>query len=148
MCDDVSVNYWLEGLRCRIEYYEPYDDKIFGLNHVPDMESSDENHQEEVYVNLWDCQQERNESSKRFEIKFAEVCRLSAVFLDEVEELEDSQDYPRSVVKSDSDLPVYVMLWKNQIRENYCEEPQTILETQVSARARTGRSHLNFKMFY
>lgn len=114
MCD-VSVFSWLKNLRYDYEYYDPYDEKNFGLKNVPEMDES-------LYGHLWNC-------SSGFELKFAEICEeseQSVEFCDQLLEI-----LPVHRVRIELPVPEAVMLWQNQLRNSYCEEEQNILESQV-----------------
>lgn len=111
MCD-ASVYCWLKNLRYDCEQYGPYDEKIFEINYELDMEES-------IYEQIWNC-------STDLELKYASVCRDSVEFYDLILDIP-----PINCARIELPEPKDVMLWKNQLRDSYCEENQTILESQV-----------------
>lgn len=122
MCDDVSVLCWLQKLRYKFEYYEPYDVYAFSLDDDSVMEES-------VYENIWQCVSDVERTSPELEVKYGEICRISVEFCDQVELL-DILPLP-DLVQVEFEVPDDVMLWKNQLRSSYWEEDQNILENQV-----------------
>lgn len=136
MCDDISVLCWLQNLRYKFEYYEPYDVYTFSLDDELDMEES-------FYENIWHCVSVREKITPDLNVKYGEICRVSVEFCDEIDLLEISplpevvkvQFEESSSDSEDDELELKdsedVMLWKSQLRNTYYEEEENILEHQV-----------------
>ncbi|KAG5899631.1 hypothetical protein JTB14_036004 [Gonioctena quinquepunctata] len=133
MCEDVSVNCWLKSLRHNFEYYEAFDNRIFGSNDVRVMETPREsiNPEVEIRKSTTDTEVVAAQKPSLLQVKFAELNRVSAVFVDPHKEL---QVLPAAVlVHLEFDIAEDAISWKDRLRSDLscCEEEQNIMEIKV-----------------
>ncbi|KAJ3652070.1 hypothetical protein Zmor_018067 [Zophobas morio] len=108
---------WLKKLRYDIDYY----DEVL----LP-CEYEEMNNLSASYENLWECY---SENAKKVALKYGEVCRVSVVVDEEVENLKVAPILYECL--DPDDLPEDVIMWKKHLRHTYYGEDENFLENEV-----------------